>query len=71
MHTKTFCFDKDKCKPIDEIDHDTQVSSTVQFKEPGLKRKVIVGNKIPSARFFAKNVFQNISLLWKFLGSFA
>ena len=35
MHTKTFCFDKDKCKPIDEIDHDTQVSSTVQFKEPG------------------------------------
>jgi len=36
-------------------------SSASLFKEPVLKRKVIVGNKIPSARVLSKSVYQSIS----------
>jgi len=68
---KAFGFDESKCKSIGDINQDTPISSASQFKEPGSKRKVIVENKIPSARFFSKSVFQNISLLWGLLGSFA
>jgi len=71
MRTKTFCFDQSKYKSVNEIDQDTPASSASQFKEPGLKRKVIIENKILSARFFSNIVFQNISLLSGLVGSYA
>jgi len=61
MRTKTFCFNESKCKSVDEIDQDTPASTASQFKGPVLKRKVVVDNKISSARFLSKSVFQNIS----------
>jgi len=71
MITKTFCCDESKRTFVNEIDQDTPASSDSQFEEPGLKRMVIIENKIPSAIYFSKSIFQNMSLLWGSLGSFA
>jgi len=69
MRTKHFCFDENKCKSVEEIDQDTPASSNSQFKERGLKRKVIVENKIPFSKIFLKERL-SIHLCYGNIGSF-